>query len=906
MPLIAGTKLGPYEVLSSLGAGGMGEVYKARDTRLDRTVAIKVLASHLSENADLRQRFDREARAISSLNHPHICTLYDVGHQDGTDFLIMEYLEGESLAERLRAGPLSLQQLLQIGVEIAAGLDKAHRQGIVHRDLKPGNIMLTKSGAKLLDFGLAKPLSAIAGANHGSHAPLLSAAMTMTSPSPAHSPLTSAGMIVGTVQYMAPEQIEGREADARSDIFAFGAVLYEMATGKRAFEGKSQLSVASAILEKDPEPISVARPLTPPALEYLVQTCLAKNPDDRLQSAHDVELQLLWVLKNAALQAPAAAEASQSKTNARWSWVAALAAGLLAMGLAVTLISNSHPRAPVIHSSILPPEKVSLDVMGDTAGPPSISPDGSGIVFAAHVQGSPQVLWLRRLDSPVATRIEGTEDGMWPFFSPDGRYIAFFSHGNLSKVLVSGGPLVTLAPADQPRGGSWGGNDTILYAPNFQGPIFSISANGGTPVQVTKVDQARHTTHRWPVLLPDGKHFLYYATNHAGGAKPENGIYFATLGKEGARLILQSEAAAGFGSGYLLYHAQSALVAQAFDPASGALSGQPLPVVDHVLNDLGTWHTPFSVSNSGVLLYEPGGSAHNEFRLVWYDRAGKELGTLADHGSYQNPRISPDGKRVAVIDGAASGEVYVIDMQRGVKARLTFSTGSDSSVSWSPDGKMLVYDSLVGGASKPNVLKMRSANGNGTEQTVAREDATLMLPSFSPDGKSLLYLRQNGPTGSSVFARPISGGGPPVQVIAPASPQSNISFYRVSPDGRWIAYVSDESGVNEIYVAPFSGGAGKWQVSSGSAAMPAWRGDSKELFFFSAPDNTVTAAEVSATGADFAVDSIKPLFKLTNSASTGIVFDVAPDGQRVLVNTSPVQTAVPFNLILNWPAELKK
>ena len=903
MPLIAGAKLGPYEVLSSLGAGGMGEVYKARDTRLDRTVAIKVLASHLSANPDLRQRFDREARAISSLNHPHICTLYDVGHQDGTDFLIMEYLEGESLAERLRAGPLSLHQLLQIGVEIAAGLDRAHREGIVHRDLKPGNIMLTKSGAKLLDFGLAKPLSAIAGANNGTNAPLLSAAMTLTSPSPAHSPLTSAGMIVGTVQYMSPEQIEGREADARSDIFALGAVLYEMATGKRAFEGKSQLSVASAILEKDPEPISAARPLTPPAFEYLVQTCLAKNPDERFQSAHDVELQLQWVSKTPAASAPVA---SKSKTNARWSWIAVLAASLLAIAFALSFLFNSRPRATVVHSSIVPPEKIVLDVMGDNAGPPAISADGTRIVFAAHVPGSPQVLWLRRLDSPVATRIEGTEDGQWPFFSPDGAYIAFFSHGNLNKVLGSGGPVVALSPAEQPRGGSWGANDIILYAPSFQGPIYSINANGGRPAPVTRIDRARHTTHRWPVLLPDGKHFLFYATNHAGGAKSENGIYFGALGEDVARLVLPSEAAAEFGSGYLLYHAQSALVAQAFDPASGTLSGQPAPVVDHVLNDLGTWHTLFSVSANGTLLYEPGASAGNEFRLVWYDRGGKVLGTAADHGSYQNPRISPDGKRVAVIEGAASGDVFVIDAQRAVKTRLTFNTGNVNSAAWSPDGKMLVYDSSVAGTIYGDAIKMRPANGSGVEQIVAQEAATLLLPSFSPDGKLLLYLRQTSGSGSSVFARPISGAGEPFRVVAPASAQSNINNYRVSPDGHWIAYASDESGSNQIYVAPFPSGSGKWQVSSADAAMPLWRSDGKELFFLSNSDGSVNAAGVSATGGEFAISGIKPLFKLANTAATGTVMDVSPDGQRFLVNTSPEQTAVPFNLVQNWTAELKK
>jgi eukaryotic-like serine/threonine-protein kinase len=906
MTLVSGAKLGPYVVVGSVGAGGMGEVYRARDTRLERTVAIKVLSAHLSSNPDLKQRFEREARAISALQHPHICTLFDVGEQDGTDFLVMEFLEGETLADRLGRSALPLSEVLKIGIEIADGLDSAHRAGIVHRDLKPGNIMLSNGSAKLLDFGLAKALalpSAITGAAAtAGNAPTLSAAVTMSRPNPQLSPITTHGSIVGTVQYMSPEQLHGLETDVRADIFALGAVLYEMATGRRAFEGKSQISVASASLEKDPAPLTALQPACPLALDYLVQTCLAKDREARFQSAHDVELQLRWILKAGTTSALPAA---QGMAKARWAWAAAISATLVTIAFAIALVMNSSRRAPTLFSSITPPQKVVLNVLGDTAGPAAISSDGTAIVFSARPEGSPPVLWLRRLDSPVTMRLEGTEDAQWPFFSPDGRYIGFFSHGSLNKLLLSGGSINAIAPADNPRGGSWGANDTIVYAPNFQGPIYSVSANGGTPVQVTKLDPTLHTTHRWPVLLPDGKHFLFYATNHRGEESTVNGIYFGTLGGTETHLVLKSNAAADYASGYLLFGAQSSLMAQPFDPASGTLSGQPSSVVDHILVDVGIWRTCFAVSTNGTLVYEPGDTQAFQTRLQWYDRTGKAVGALTEFGDYQNPRVSPDGKRIAYMDNR--GDIWMMGLDRLVKTRLTFNTGVHFSLAWSPDGKMLIYDSATATSVYGGVIKMLPANGNGAEQVVVHEAATLGMPSISPDGKLVVYKRQTGAFGSAIYARSLAGTEQPFLVVATAAgSQSNIQKYRISPDGRWIAYVSDESGAGQVYVAPFPSGSGKWQVSSGNSGLPTWRGDSKELFFFSDADDTLYAAQLGSSNSEFTIASIKPLFKVSNASAGGAAFEPSSDGQKFLIATSPDQSAVPFNLVQNWPAVLKK
>jgi eukaryotic-like serine/threonine-protein kinase len=500
--LTSGTKLGPYEIQSPLGAGGMGEVYRARDTRLDRSVALKILPEHLAEQAGAGERFEREARTISSLSHPHICQLYDVGEQQGVRYLVMELLEGETLADRLKRGPLPLDQVLRYGAEIAEGLDAAHRCGVVHRDLKPGNIMLTKAGAKLMDFGLAKGMAATKQ---------VSVELTATMTTPRATPLTQQGTIVGTFQYMAPEQVEGKEADGRSDIFSLGAVLYEMTSGKRAFEGKTLVSVAAAILEKEPEPIRTAQPGTPLALEHVVKKCLAKEPDSRWQSAADLASELKWIAESgSAVGTASAATVPRRRQVVPW---AVAAVTLIAAIVMAALHFGTSVAKPLIRSQIASSDQLEFNFVGDTAGPPAMSPDGTHIVFSAYVGGKDQ-LFLRALDSLTLQAIPGTEDATFPFWSPDSRSIGFFADGKVKRMDIGGGPAVVICDAAIGRGGSWSSSGTILFTPQFSAPLYQVPATGGTPVTVTKLSD-KYTTHRWPTFLPDGQHFLYLAANHA-------------------------------------------------------------------------------------------------------------------------------------------------------------------------------------------------------------------------------------------------------------------------------------------------------------------------------------------------------------------------------------------------------
>jgi Tol biopolymer transport system component/predicted Ser/Thr protein kinase len=892
MALSPGTKLGPYEIQSPLGAGGMGEVYRARDTRLDRTVAIKVLPSHLSSNAAARQRFDREARAISSLSHQNICQLYDVGSQDGTDFLVMEYLEGETLADRLAKGPLPLPQLLKCGMEICEGLEKAHRSGVVHRDLKPGNIMLTKSGAKLMDFGLAKPTAASAAT-----------AATLD----AKQPLTAEGSIVGTFHYMSPEQVEGRELDARSDIFSFGAVLYEMVTGKRAFDGKSQMSVASAILEKEPEPITTIQPLAPPALDHVVRGCLAKDPESRWQSAGDIARELQWITTGSSSASAVAAPARlRRKARERFVWgavVAALLAALVWSGV------RERPQPHVVRAYLPAPEATTFDFVGDYAGPPVVSPDGARIAFCARAQDISSI-WVQTLDSGIARKLDGTEKASDPFWSPDGKFIGFFADGKLKKIPSVGGATSVIADAPNPRGGAWSKANFIVYAPDYRDTLWKISAAGGTPQRATILDAAKHSTHRWPSFLPDGKNFLFYATNHAGGRADQNGIYFASLDTGDAKLILATDSAGQYASGHLLFHLQSVLAAQKFDPVAGKLSGEPVPVADHVQYDVGTWHTSFTASDDGILVYEPG-SASSGLDLVWMDRTGKLMGTVGERDIYRGMRLSPDGRRLAVSIGDPRPDIWIFDLARGIRRRLTFDDATHFMPSWSSDGQRVAFMTQSGGGGNfSSDLHAKAANGGGQDELLMRPDqaaTAFSWPQWSPDGRFLIYQRSSGPSGDSVWAVPISGEKKPFLVAQPEGSQASIVRLRLSPDGRWLAYSSTDSGRQEVYVTAFPSGSGRWQVSQNGGLFPVWRGDSQEIYFI-ATDSPIRlfAASVKAKGSEFQVESVRPLFPVPNVAAIGELFDVTPDGSRFLLPVPPKAGSPPMILVLNWTADLKK
>jgi len=627
MPLLPGTRLGPYEIMTPLGAGGMGEVYRARDTRLDRTIAIKILPAQFSSDPVRKQRFEREAKTISSLNHPHICVLHDVGSQDGVDYLVMECVEGETLARRLEKTALPLEQVLKFGGQIADALDKAHRSGVVHRDLKPGNIMLTASGAKLLDFGLAKPVVAMASL------------ATMTATRAGQSPPTEQGTIVGTFQYMSPEQVEGKELDGRSDIFSLGAVLYEMVTGKRAFEGKSQLSVASAILEKEPEPISAAKPMTPPALEHVVKKCLSKLPEERWQSASDLASEIKWIAESGS-QTGVAGRAPAGRTKwQRASWLLVTTFFLLAVagGAAWWKASDRRQRPMYFHTSV-----------PFAANDLALSPDGQILAMVAYsAQANNYVLWTYEIGGRQTNPLVGTQGASYPFWSPDGKFIGFFADGKLKKVDASGGQTQVLCDAPNGRGGAWNRDGVIVFTPDALQGLFRVSSWGGSPVELTKPDGSRfQASHRWPVFLPDGKHFLYLASNFSGQLE-YNAIFLGSLDSQETRLLVNTSANAAYAEpGYLLYLRDSTLVAQPFDRRGYVLSGEPHTLNDDVLYTPLVDRAVFSVSSGAVLVTQTGkGAALSQ--LMWFDRSGKPAGTVGVPGSYNNVRLSPDGRRIA-------------------------------------------------------------------------------------------------------------------------------------------------------------------------------------------------------------------------------------------------------------------
>ncbi|MGA8270082.1 MAG: protein kinase [Candidatus Sulfotelmatobacter sp.] len=892
MALTAGTKLGPYEIQSPLGAGGMGEVYRALDTRLDRTVAVKVLASHLSSSPELKQRMEREGRAISSLNHPHICHLYDIGSQNGNDYLVMEFLEGETLAERLRKGALPLADALKIGIAIAEALAVAHRSGIVHRDLKPGNIMLTQAGAKLMDFGLAKPLGTPnTGVGSGSVPPSFTAAATMSGPSPL-SPLTTAGSIVGTIQYMSPEQIEGKDADARSDIFAFGAVLYEMVTGKRPFTGKSQISMASSILESDPEPISILKPQISPAFEHVVKICLQKNPEDRYLAAHDVRLELQWIATERPTVAAATAEILPTSRQSKVGWLLALLLAITLVMLAGMFVYHPAQSAQSIRTVIDAPANTALNLVGDSAGPPVLSPDGASIVFAATGSEGRTALWVRPMNLLEAHMLPGTENAIFPFWSPDGHSLGFFADSKLKTVDLNGGSPQVVADAPFGRGGAWGPGGVILFSPSTQAPLMRVSANGGTPVPVTKMDKARHTSHRWPFFLPDGKHFLYLAINHDPSKSANDALYYASLDGDEDRELLRSQSNAVYGSGYILFARGDQLMGQTFDPANGKLSGELQSVTKGVANDISTWHMDASASGGGLLVFASGGTG--DWQLLWMNRGGNQLTPVADKlTNLQGARLSPQGDRIALQIDTGVNDIWVLDVARGVRTRLTFGPVSNDFPVWSPDGKWIAYTS---DRNDRSTLMRKPSDGGGAEETLLTDEQIAVPTDWSRDGKYLIYSRGMSVGEAGIWALPLEGERKPWQLLPRGM------FAHLSPDGRWLAYTSDESGGPQVYVVPFRGGQGKWQVSANGGQTPQWSKDGKELYYI---DQTFTLFAVPVGETDAALQFGTPQILFAHWTAPNVFYDVAPDGNKFLLDRVSQQVSQSVTVVTNFTAGLK-
>jgi Tol biopolymer transport system component len=889
--LSAGSKLGSYEILAPVGAGGMGEVYRARDTRLGREVALKALPRHLTENAEARQRFEREARTVSRLSHPNICTLYDVGHSDGIDFLVMEYLEGETLASRLEKGPFKPDDLLAIATQVADALGMAHREGVIHRDLKPGNIMLTRGGAKLLDFGLAKDAEPVAGD-------------LATSPTVSQ-PLTAAGTIVGTMRYMAPEQLEGKPADARSDIFSFGAVLYEMATGKQAFGGESAASVIAAVMEQEPTPISTLDPLMPPALDRLVRLCLAKNPEERLPSADGLKLMLEWIQDGCWGGVAPAAREERSRNRERVAWLVAAVAVLVAAALvAASLLRHAKvvpAQASKIEAAINLPAGLELDTSDASL---AFSPDGRKLVVAAAKADGKGQLWLRATDGSEFRPLAGTDGAMYPFWSPDGRSIGFFADQQLKRINLSTGSVFTICAASSGRGGTWNREGTIVFAPEPMGGLYQVPAAGGTPIQLS-VPQSASVSERLPHFLPGGRRLLFYSGTP--GLGKDNGIYVLDLGSGKSQLLMHANSGGRYvARGYLAFMRDGNLMVQRFHARTLRLSGQPFPVAQNVSFNPLRWNGEYAFSSTGLLVYEPRVPVP-ESQLIWFSLEGKKLGTVGEPAPFVWASVSPDGNQALVQAGDGMGHypLWIYDLKRGTRRRFTTAANPLAAGVWSRNGRQIVYEEGSGSFYR------KSANGLGVAATqIFSRKGPWSLCDWSPDGR-LIAMGVQGKTGWDIWMLPLTGDRKPYPFI---KTPYNEAFGTFSSHGRWFSYISDESGRNELYVTPFPGRSGEQQVSSDGAEVGGWVPGRPELAYIT-PQGRLMIVEAHMQGKDLQLGKPRmalggrpfPVVSLPVGSSNSTPDWFSPDGKKVLLPIPVDQNrSTTLTLVTNWRAGLTK
>ena len=889
MSLPSGTKLGPYEIVVPVGAGGMGEVYRARDTRLGRDVAIKALPDSFGRDPERMRRFEQEARAVAALNHPNVLGIFDTGAHEGIPYLVSELLEGESLRELLKKGPVPARKTVDYAQQIADALAAAHEKNIVHRDLKPENIFVTHEGrAKVLDFGLAKFQLVHRNAAVGEGATITIASGT------------NPGVVMGTAGYMSPEQVRGDAVDHRSDIFSFGATLYEMLSGERAFKGESSVETMNAVLKEDPPEMDLEKMRVSPGIERIVRHCLEKNPADRFQSARDLAFALRALTgsgSSVTLKVP-----QQARIRRRLSWGAAAVAlvlfGVIAGYFATQRTSNAD--APEVRALLPAPAGVRMMTLGDEGGTPVISPDGKNLVFVGISQARPQ-LFLLPMNSLVPKALPGTDYGKFPFWSPDSKSIGFFAGKELKRMDIAGGPPVNLAPADDPRGGTWSG-DTILYEPYIYEGIWRVSASGGKPVRVTIIDPSVHTTHRWPHFLSDGKHFLYLAQHHLGANEAAAGIYVGSINGGTPKLLLRTNGMAFYSSGYLLYYRDGSLMAQELDQRSLELKGDATPL-GQVLRDTGNWGVLASASDNGILVYM--GAGEVKFPVEWIDGNGRSQGAVPISSQLQDFRLSPDGSRAAMaaFEGVR-GYAVVTDLKSGGRTKLSYGENSWFAV-WSPDGRKIAYS-----AQRPNsentAVYVKQADGSGDSEIVLSLDDVDHPSDWSRDGKYLLV--NHGRIGAQkILVAPLFGDRKPFRLF----PSATYDHFdgRVSPNGKWIAYLSTELGQGELFITSFPSGQGKWQVSNGTATVqppPTWGPDGNTLYFVAGGD--LMEARLQTSAESVTVEDVHPLFHspfLTTTTYT--IFDVDPkNGKRFIGSVAPDVSALPLNVVTNWTAELKR
>jgi serine/threonine protein kinase len=893
MAIVPGARLDHYEIISPLGAGGMGEVYRARDTRLNREVAIKILPASFANDADRLRRFEQEALATSALNHPNILTVHDIGSAPAENgrapYIVAELLEGEELRAQLPpqsdAGAIAPRKAVDYARQIADGLAAAHAKGIVHRDMKPENLFVTTDGrVKILDFGLAK-------LKPQRYEPVGSDIATQKK-------ITDPGTVMGTVGYMSPEQVRGQEADHRTDIFSFGVILYEMLSGRRTFQGDSAADVMSAILKEEPPELGETNAKISPALDKIVRRCLEKKPEHRFHSAHDLGF-ALEALSTPSSSSANRAEAALALKRGGWRdriWM--IAAGvmtLIALALGVAYFPRPSLEAETVHFTLSPPEKATF------MNSQRISPDGRHLAFIAISEGKP-MLWVRSLNSLTAQSLPGTENARFPFWSPDSRFVGFFTPGKLKKIDLAGGTSQTLCEIQTGGsgggGGTWSRDGVILFSGRTNTDyVYRVSATGGVPVPVTSGEGARSgISHRFPWFLPDGRHFLY----HLASPQPTvNGIYVASLdGRAPQRLLPGSSIAVYAPPGWLLFVRERSLMAQAFDAGKLQLTGEPVRIAEQVPTGLNQI-VGFSASDNGVLVYWPGSDTQNR-RLSWVGRTGNALGLIGTPGSYTLPRLSPDEKRVAVVSlNQPNNEVLLLDLARNTTSRFTFDPANDTYPVWSPDGSQIVWTSNRGGVAN---LYQKAASGATSDELLLKSELQKFSTDWSADGRFIIFTQNDVKTGLDVWALPLFGERRPFPIVQSVAGELSGAL---SPDGKWLAHSSDEAGANEIYVQGVPPAGGKWQISTKGGFQPRWRRDGKELFYVT-DDRKMMAVEVKS-GATFEHGAPKMLFDGLAVKMADSTFAVTADGQRfLLVMEAEESNTTPFTVVLNWMAELKK